>query len=271
MKISIITIVYNRKNCIADCIQSVLDQTYHDIEHIIIDGGSTDGTQEVIEKYRDKIAFYLSEKDEGVFDAYNKGIRNATGDVIGVLNSDDFFFEPETIEKIAEAFSFSGADLVYAKGLFVDKEDLSKIKRKYPSKSFRKSYLSYGWIPLHTTIFVRREIFSNYGLYNHGYKIASDYEISLRWFKNDHIKKFFLNEWVVKMRLGGLSTSARLQVRKSREDLRIIKLYRLNGLFTLACKIGRKIPQYLVPQSKEFFGFPWMKLSAVFKPHLVKK
>ncbi|GHA49683.1 glycosyl transferase [Salinimicrobium marinum] len=271
MKISIITIVYNRKHCIADCIQSVLDQTYHNIEHIIIDGGSTDGTQEVIEKYRDKIAFYISEKDEGVFDAYNKGIKNATGDVIGVLNSDDFFFEPETIQKIAEAFSFSGADLVYANGLFVDQEDLSRVKRIYPSKPFRRRYLSYGWIPLHTTIFVRKEVFEKNGFYHRGYTIASDYEISLRWFKNDDIKKFFLNEWVVKMRLGGLSTSARLQLRKSREDLRIIKLYHLNGLFTLACKIGRKIPQYLVPQTKEFIRFPSIRLPLSSKPQLEKK
>lgn len=252
MKISIITIVYNRKHCIADCIQSVFNQTYPDIEHLIIDGGSTDGTQQEIEKHRDKIAFYISEKDDGVFDAYNKGIKNATGDIIGILNSDDFFYEPNTIQKIVEAFTLSGADLVYAKGLYVDQKNLLKVKRIYSSKPFQSKYLFFGWIPLHTTIFVRNEIFKKYGVYNHGYTIASDYEISLRWFKNKKIKKYFLNEWVVKMRLGGLSTSAKLQLKKSREDLKIIKLYKLNGLLTLACKIGRKIPQYLVPQLTGF-------------------
>lgn len=252
MKISIITIVYNRKNCIADCIQSVLEQTYPNIEHLIIDGGSTDGTQEEIEKYRDKLAFYISEKDEGVFDAYNKGIQNATGDIVGILNSDDLFYAPDTIQKIADAFISSRADLVYANGLFVDQEDVSKVKRLYPSKPFRKRYLNFGWIPLHTTIFVRKEVILKNGLYKCGYKIASDYEISLRWFKNDNIKKFFLNEWVVKMRLGGLSTSARLQIRKSREDLSIINHYKLRGYFTLACKIGRKIPQYMAPRFRSF-------------------
>jgi glycosyltransferase len=213
MKISIITIVYNRQHCIAHCIQSVLSQTYPNIEHIIIDGGSTDGTQEEIEKYSDKLAYYNSEKDEGVFDAYNKGIRKAKGDIVGVLNSDDFFFETDTLQKVADAFKSSAADLVYAKGLFVDQEHTEKIKRIYSSKPYNKKLLFYGWIPLHTTIFVKREIFLKYGLYNHGYTIASDYEISLRWFSNPEIRKYFLDEWVVKMRLGGLSTSPKLQVR----------------------------------------------------------
>ncbi|MCF4102190.1 glycosyltransferase [Gillisia sp. M10.2A] len=248
MKVSIITIVYNRERCISECIKSVLSQTYDNIEYLVIDGGSTDGTQQRIESYRDTIDYYISEKDEGIFDALNKGIKNATGDVIGILNSDDFFYQPSTISKVVEAFNISGADLVYAKGLFVDQENTKKVKRMYPSNPFKKSFLNFGWIPLHTTIFVRKKVFEQYGLYNSGYSIASDYEISLRWFTNDNIKKYFLNEWVVKMRLGGLSTSPKLQIKKSKEDLRIMKLYHLNGLFTLAFKIGRKIPHYLIPQ-----------------------
>lgn len=247
MKVSIITIVYNRAYCIADCIESVLSQTHKDIEHIIIDGGSTDGTQKVIEPYLDRLGYYISEKDEGIFDAYNKGIKRATGDIVGTLNSDDFFYKPETIEQVVSSFSATEADLVYAKGLFVDQKNINKIKRVYSSGPFKKNYLNFGWIPLHTTIFVRREVLNRYGGYNSGYTIASDYDISLRWFQNDDIKKQFLNEWVVKMRMGGLSTSAKHQVKKSREDLRIMKINRLNGLFTLACKIGRKIPQYILP------------------------
>ncbi|CAM4099737.1 glycosyltransferase family 2 protein [Gillisia limnaea] len=248
MKFSIITIVYNREKYISDCIESVLNQTYSNIEYLVIDGGSSDGTQRKIERYKDRIDYYSSEKDEGIYDALNKGIKNATGDIIGILHSDDLFFQVDTIRNIANAFESSNADLVYAKGLFVDKENPEKIKRIYPSKIFRKRFLLYGWIPLHTTIFVRREIFEKYGMYDPGYSIASDYEISLRWFKNEQIKKLFLNEWVVKMRLGGISTSVKLQIKKSREDLSIIKLYNLNGIFTLACKVGRKIPQYLIPQ-----------------------
>lgn len=248
MKLSIITIVYNRAYCIAHCIESILNQTYEDVEHVIIDGGSSDGTTEIIESYRDKIGFYISEKDDGIFDALNKGIKYATGEIIGILNSDDFFYSQDTLGKIVNGFLISGADLVYAKGMFVDKDDPSRVKRIYTSGPFKKQYLGFGWIPLHTTIFVRKEIFSRFGGYNSGYTIASDYEISLRWFQNDEIKKYFLDEWVVKMRLGGLSTSAKLQIRKSKEDLRIIRLNRLNGFFTLACKIGRKIPQYIIPQ-----------------------
>ncbi|MBZ9728627.1 glycosyltransferase [Salegentibacter sp. JZCK2] len=248
MKVSIITIVYNRAHCIAHCIESVLSQTYKDIEHVIVDGASTDGTSEIIETYRKKLGFYISEKDEGMYYALNKGIKHATGDIIGILNSDDFFYQSDTVCKIVNGFLVSGADLVYAKGLYVDKENPSKIRRIYSSGPFKKRNLGSGWIPLHTTIFVRREIFYRYGVYNSRYRIASDYEISLRWFQNDDIKKMFLDEWVVKMRMGGLSTSAKLQIKKSREDLSIIKHNHLNGLFTLGCKIGRKIPQYIIPQ-----------------------
>jgi glycosyltransferase involved in cell wall biosynthesis len=253
MKVSIVTIVYNRAHCITHCIESVLNQTYEDIEHVIIDGGSTDGTVEIIGNYRDKLGYFISEKDKGIFDALNKGIKQATGDIIGILNSDDFFCHIDTIAKVVNGFLSSGADLVYAKGLFVDKENPSKIKRIYPSGPFNKQNLRFGWIPLHTTIFVRKEIFCRFGVYRSGYSIASDYEISLRWFQNDEIKKFFLDEWVVKMRLGGLSTSAKLQLKKSKEDLRIIRLNQLNGIFTLACKIGRKVPQYIIPQIPGFY------------------
>ena len=248
MKVSIITIVYNRQHCIADCIKSVLEQTYPDVEHLVIDGGSTDGTQKAIEPYLPHLGYYISEKDEGIFDALNKGIRKAKGEIIGILNSDDLFFEPDTLTKVVSTFDDSGADIVYAKGLFVDKKKPDKIIRMYGSKPFQKRYLRYGWIPLHTTIFVKREVFVRFGMYNDGFRIASDYDISLRWFQNDDISKHFLNQWVVKMRMGGLSTSAKLQLTKSKEDLRIIRRYGLPGYFTLMCKIGRKIPQYLAPK-----------------------
>jgi len=248
MKISIITIVYNNKDCIADCIKSVLDQSYPNIEHIVIDGGSNDGTQQAIEPYKDQLAYYLSEKDKGLYDALNKGIRKASGDVIGILHSDDLFYASDTLNQVAETFRATGADLVYAHGQFVDKLNPAKVKRIYKAKPYRKRYLPFGWIPLHTTIYVKKEVFEKYGLYEESYSIAGDYEISLRWFKNDKIKKVFLNQWVVKMRLGGKSTSASLQKKKSKEDLDIIRRYNLLGEFTLACKIARKIPQYVLPK-----------------------
>lgn len=248
MKISVVTIVYNNKNSLRSCIESVRKQTYNNIEHIVIDGGSTDGTLEVIKEYQNRLDYVISERDKGLYDALNKGIHKCTGDIIGILHSDDLYYEKDTLKKVAQIFKGTDADLVYAKGKYVDREDISKVKRLYPSKEYKLQFLNYGWIPLHTTIYVKKEVFEKYGLYDLKYSIASDYDISLRWFKNDQIKKVFLDEWVVKMRLGGKSTTASLQKKKSSEDLKIIKKHGLRGKFTLACKIGRKIPQYLIPR-----------------------
>ena len=248
MKVSIITVVYNNTDTILDCIKSVLNQDYKNIELIVIDGGSTDGTQEKIDVFRDRIAYYISETDSGIFDAYNKGIRQATGDIIGILNSDDFFFGYNTISKIVKAFKTCKSDIVYGKGVFIDQKDIHHVKRVYSSNPFKKSYLKFGWIPLHPTIYVKKELYDNFGLYSLKYSIASDYDMSLRWFKNENLKKYFLDEWIVKMRLGGKSTTIGLQKKKSTEDLEIIRNHKLMGVFTLIFKIGRKIPQYLIPQ-----------------------
>jgi glycosyltransferase len=248
MKVSIITIVYNNRENIADCIRSVQNQRYPNIEYIVIDGGSTDGTLEAIQPFREKLACFISEKDTGLYNALNKGIKQATGDIIGILHSDDLFYDSGSIEKVVQAFRETQADLVYAKGQYVDQANIEKVKRIYPSKPFKKRYLPFGWIPLHTTIYVKREVFENYGLYEEHYRIASDYEISQRWFQNDNIRKVYLNEWVVKMRLGGKSTNAKLQKLKSSEDLDVIRRYHLWGWFTLGCKIARKIPQYILPR-----------------------
>lgn len=247
MKISIITIVYNNANCIESCINSVLSQTYENIEHIIIDGGSNDGTQNIIESYLDQLGYYKSEKDEGLYNALNKGIKVATGDVIGILHSDDLFYETTSVEKIIKTFRNTDADLIYANGMYVERENVKKVKRIYKAKSYKKRYLNFGWIPLHTTIYVKKELFKDYGLYDESYRIASDYEISLRWFQENKVKKVFLNDWLVKMRLGGKSTTPSLQKKKSNEDLIIIKKKKLLGYITLFFKISRKIPQYIKP------------------------
>tara|TARA_R110002020_G_scaffold417571_1_gene626726 strand:- start:29960 stop:30721 length:762 start_codon:yes stop_codon:yes gene_type:complete len=247
MTISIITIVYNNRETIESCIKSVREQTYSNVEHIIIDGGSTDGTQNEIDAYKSGLGYYISEKDNGLYAALNKGIRKANGSIIGILHSDDMFYESITLEKVVEAFQRTNADLIYGKGIFVDKLNINKIRRVYSTKNFKRSSLQYGWIPLHTTIFVKSKVFEKYGFYKETFSIASDYEISLRWFTNNSIQKYFLDEWLVKMRLGGKSTTLKLQKAKSLEDLKIIKYYNLGGVFTLICKIGRKVPQYLFP------------------------
>lgn len=247
MKVSIITIVFNNVNNIEQCLKSVLNQTYPNIEYIVIDGNSTDGTKEVIGRYSKSVSKYISESDRGLYDALNKGISYATGDIIGILHSDDIFYSNDTIQQVVDAFRNSAADLIYGNGQYISKTD-NVVKRIYLSKPFKKKYLLYGWIPLHTTIYVKREIFDKFGLYSLDYSIASDYDISLRWFTNDGIKKEFINSFLVKMRLGGKSTTVSLQKRKSKEDYQIIKRYKLPGLFTLLCKVSRKVPQYILPR-----------------------
>lgn len=248
MKISIITIVYNNHLHIADCIRSVQAQSYHNIEHIVIDGGSTDGTQAVIEPFIAQLAYYESAKDRGLYDALNKGILKATGEVVGILHSDDLYYEPDTIERIVKTYHKTETDIVYAHGLYVERKDISKVRRIYPSKPFRLRYLKFGWVPLHTTIYVRRSLFEKYGLYDTHYSIASDYDMTLRWLTNKNVRSVYLNRFVVRMRLGGKSTTARLQKKKSLEDLDIIKHYHLYGPYTLGFKIVRKIPQYIIPR-----------------------
>lgn len=252
MKVSIITIVYNNAAYIESCIQSVLQQTYSDIEHIVIDGGSTDGTQKLIEPFIPQLGYYKSEKDKGLYNALNKGIHVATGDIIGILHSDDLFYAPTSVENVVQSFIKSKADLLYANGIYVERENIDTVKRIYKSKPFKKRYLNFGWIPLHTTIYVKKEVFENYGIYDESYAIASDYEISLRWFKNNQIKKYFLNDFLVRMRLGGKSTTLKLQKKKSTEDLRIIRKFKLLDVVTLFFKISRKLKQYVLPKFSNY-------------------
>ena len=237
MKVSIITIVYNNVATIASCLKSVNDQTYKNIEHIVIDGGSNDGTVEVINSFKDNIAVFISEKDNGLYNALNKGIRLASGDIVGILHSDDMFYSSNTISNVVNSMDKTNADLLYGNGIYVERLNTSNIKRVYSSEPFRKKYLKYGWIPLHTTIFVKSIVFDRYGIYDESYSIASDYDISLRWFLVEDIKKVFLDEFIVKMRLGGKSTTIRLQKRKSAQDLKIIKKHGLPGYFTLALSL----------------------------------
>ncbi len=247
MKVSIITIVYNNEEHIADCIQSVCNQCYKNIEYIIIDGNSIDGTKKIIKQFEDKISVFKSASDNGLYDALNKGIKLATGDIVGILHSDDLFYNEGVIERVVNAFKNKTADIVYGNGIYVDRNNISKVRRVYSSSPFKSSYLKYGWIPLHTTIFVKRKVYKELGLYNLQYSIASDYDISLRWFLVPDLKKIYLNKYFVKMRLGGKSTKLSLQYKKSYQDLQIIKSHNLRGWFTLTLKLLRKIPQYIKP------------------------
>ena len=247
MKISIITAVYNNSEYIESCINSVISQKYSDIEYIIIDGGSTDGTTDIIHRYINNITKYVSEKDNGIYDALNKGLSLATGDLIGILHSDDQFYDEYVLSDIVKKYEDNKFDLVFAKGCYVDKETASKVKRVYSSSQFKRYKLYFGWIPLHTTMFLKKSVSDIVGLYDIKYQISSDYDYSLRLFQRLDLKHEYFNRWVVKMRLGGKSTTIKLQKTKSSEDLEIIKNHNLLSYFTLTMKIIRKIPQYLIP------------------------
>lgn len=247
LKISIITIVYNNKEHIDDCINSVLNQNYSNVEYIIIDGGSTDGTVDIIKKHGELVSVFVTEPDLGLYDALNKGIALATGDVIGILHSDDIFINEKVLSDVVSTIDETDVDLVYGKGVFVDRNNVNQIRRVYSGSIFHNWMLFFGWIPLHTTIFVKNEVFAKHGLYDLKYSIASDYDLSLKWFLDKNLKKTFLDQYIVKMRLGGKSTSIDLQRTKSLQDLAIIRKYHLWGVITLFFKLVRKVPQYLKP------------------------
>ena len=210
MKISIITVVYNNKETVQDAMNSVLSQDYDDLEYIIVDGGSTDGTVEIINEaikiHSKRNIKLLSEKDNGIYDAMNKGIKLATGDVIGILNSDDFYINNEVISIITNEFMAKNVDSVFADLVYVKADDLDRIVRYYSSAKFHLKKMAYGWMPAHPTFFVKRKIYEQYGLYKTNYQIAADYELVARFLVKNKISYSYIPKVLVKMRKGGAST-----------------------------------------------------------------
>lgn len=247
MKVSIITITYNSESTLIETIDSVLNQTYKDIEYIIVDGASTDDTISIIHSYKDKISKFISEKDKGLYDALNKAINLCTGDVIGIIHSDDFYTDNEVIAKIAKLFKSNQCDAVYADLYYVDKIDTNKIFRKWKSGIYKHGMFLKGWMPPHPTFFVKREIYPKYGLFNLQLKSAADYELMLRFIHKYKIKLAYLPEFIIKMRVGGKSNvSIKNRLRANSEDR---KAWKINGLkphfYTLYAKPLRKIVQLL--------------------------
>ena len=210
MKISIITVVYNNEETIQDVMNSVLLQEYDDLEYIIIDGASTDGTVEIIKdilkRYPERNVKFISEKDNGIYDAMNKGIRNSTGDVIGILNSDDFYVNNNVISIVINKFITKKVESVFADLVYVRTDNLDKIVRYYSSAIFHPGKMAYGWMPAHPTFFVKREVYEQYGLYKTDYKIAADYELIARFLVKNKVSYSYIPEVLVKMRTGGAST-----------------------------------------------------------------
>ena len=206
MKESIITCTYNSAATIADTIRSVNAQTYPNIEHIIVDGLSKDNTLEIVKQYARERQIIKSEKDNGIYDAFNKGIRMATGDIIGVLNSDDFFTSNNIIEQVVNAFDKENIDAVYGDIHFVNSDNLNKCVRYYSSKSFRPWMMRMGFMFAHPSFYVKREYYENLGLYKTDYKIAADFELLLRFVVKNKINCKYLPLDFVTMRTGGAST-----------------------------------------------------------------
>jgi len=206
MKVSIITVCFNSEKYIRTAIESVVSQTYHDIEYIIIDGGSTDRTIEIIKSYGSKISKLISESDSGIYDAMNKGIKLATGDIIGVVNSDDLLAQNTSIEMVVDTFKNTSADSVYTDLYYVKRDDTNKIMRYWRTGKYEMNLLKKGWHPAHAAFYVKRNIFMKYGLLDTDFLIAADFEMIIRFLGRYKISSHYLHQVVAKMRLGGVSS-----------------------------------------------------------------
>jgi glycosyltransferase len=246
MRISVITAVLNNRKIVEDCIRSVINQKYKNCESIIIDGVSTDGTIDVIKKYEGRITKWVSEPDEGLYDALNKGIRMATGDVVGFLNADDFYAHNRVLEKVGSLMVGRNVDSCYADLQYVDKNRPERIIRYWKSNPYKEGLFHRGWMPPHPTFFVKREIYEKYGYFNTEFKIAADYELMLRFLEKYKISTYYIPEVLIKMRLGGMSNrSLRNLFIKSSEDYKAWKVNDLKGgVYTILLKNISKLPQF---------------------------
>lgn len=245
MKISIITCVLNSSRTISDSIKSVQSQIYKDIEHLIIDGGSTDDTLKIVRKYKNKDLSLFSSKDKGIYYAINKGINLSSGNIIGILHSDDFYNNVNVISDVVKTFQNTNADLVYGDLEYISKKVPFKRIRNWIAGEFKEKNLKKGWMPPHPTVFIKKKIFTKIGLYNTSYKISSDYDFLIRALNNKSIKKKYVKKILVKMRIGGKSNrSIKNIINKSFEDLIIIKKNRIGGFLTLFNKNYSKLTQF---------------------------
>ena len=254
MKISIITATYNSRQYLPDVINSIRQQTYPNIEYIVIDGGSIDGTVEFL-RQSNLISRIISEPDKGIYDALNKGINFASGDIIGFLHSDDLFSSSETLQHIVDAFSTSsplgggreGASVVYGDLIFIEPKDSDKIVRYWKSQSFKPHLLHRGWMPPHPTIFMRHEVYEKHGFFNIDLKCSADYDYILRVFRDPTLNITYLPEVITKMRVGGVSTKGiKNLINKKKEDYWVLKNNHMPlPLWILLVKNLSKIPQLI--------------------------
>ena len=247
MKVSIITVCLNSEKTIENTIQSVLFQSYKNIEYIVIDGNSTDNTKSILGKYADFITTLVSEPDKGLYDAMNKGLKLATGDVIGILNSDDLYKDLFVVEKVIKQFD-EQVDAVYGDIVYVDKNDITRIVRYWRSGLYKRYKMKFGWMPPHPAFFVRRTIYERYGEFNTAFKNSADYELMLRLIYKHRITVVYLSEILVYMRAGGQgNASIKNRLRANKEDRLAWSANGLKPPFMLRLlKPLRKLPQFIL-------------------------
>ena len=251
MKVSIITSCYNRAATIRSAIESVLAQDYNDIEFIVVDGSSTDGSLDIIREYVDRISIIISEPDHGMYEAINKGIRVATGEIIGLLHSDDFFYDNGVVGRIVERMKRTHADFLYGDGLFVNPDDTNKVVRNWIGGGYRLWKVRHGWLPLHPTCYIRRDVMMRLGLYNESYKIAADSDLLVRYLLTGGLTVTYLNEYIVRMRMGGLSTDSAKRKKMWEEDIRVYVSHGLWPTLTKLEKMAWKVPQFVLALLKK--------------------
>jgi glycosyltransferase involved in cell wall biosynthesis len=247
MKITIITATYNSAATVRDTLASVQSQNYPDIEHLIIDGASSDATLGIVREFK-HVAACHSQKDRGIYDAMNRGISYATGDIVGILNSDDVYVNNTTISSVMQVFAETGADAVYGDLNYVQADDLNKVVRRWRAGAFDRQSFKWGWMPPHPSFFVKRELYEKFGKFNLEFRSAADYELMLRMAYKHQVNCAYLPQVLVKMRTGGVSNASfKNRIRANREDLRAWQVNDLHPyFFTLLLKPLRKLHQYLV-------------------------
>lgn len=218
MKISIITVCYNSSATIDDAIRSVANQRNVVVEHVLIDGASTDNTVEIIKKHK-SVTTLVSEHDKGIYDAMNKGIALATGDVVGTLNADDFYANQNVLEEISQVFSDANVDACYGDLVYVNQRDAKKIVRYWKSKNFIPDLFKHGWMPAHPTFFVRKNVYERLGGFDLSYKIAADFELLFRFIEKNKIRTKYLPKVLVKMRLGGTTNKNLSNILKQNQEI----------------------------------------------------
>ena len=246
MKISVITAVWNSETTVGETIESVAAQSHRELEHVIVEGKSEDGSLAAVERAAHDRMRLITEPDKGIYDALNKGIRHATGDVIGFIHSDDFFAHDGVLARIATAFEDPAVEAVFSDLDYVSQDDTSRVIRHWSTGPFDSRRLKYGWMPAHPTLYLRREVYERFGTYDINFGIAADYDFILRYFSQATGESVYIPEVLYKMRLGGVSNRSLSKIRqKMNEDLLAIRRNNIGGLSTLALKNLSKIVQFI--------------------------